>query len=78
MGKTLFEIEPFQSIGSISLERAGRLLERVDMDYFRAPFTYARAENVFRTGRIQKGDVIIFEIVERGRIAGVIEYRVGD
>lgn len=78
LGKTLFEIEPFQSIGSISLERAGRLLERVDMDYFRAPFTYARAENVFRTGRIQKGDVIIFEIVERGRIAGVIEYRVGD
>lgn len=78
LGKEVFEIEASQSIASISWERGGRLLERVDMDHFRRPFTYAQAEKVFCTGKLQKGDVIIFDVVSHGRIEKVIEYQVGE
>lgn len=76
LGKTVFEIEPFQSLGGVSLERAGRLLERVDMDHFKAPFTYARVEKIFVTSHVQPGDVVVFEVVSHGRVDKVIEYQV--
>lgn len=75
-GHTVGTITPSQRIGYMVLKRQGKLIKKIQVFDFAGPFSYQQTERVFRPGEVQKGDEILFEIIENGQNKGILSYQV--
>lgn len=72
----VFDIASSESIGRMTLKRAGKELAQTDVQSYSGPFSYGRAEQAFGSGQIRAGDEISFYITEHHQVTRVIRYRV--